>query len=428
MSTPGSHETPRLLVIDDYQAIHDDIRKLLAAGDDSSERMAQLETDLFGTTSKPVGPRFRITSALQGEDGLACVRRALDEEDPFAVVVIDVRMPPGWDGVETIARIREIDRDVQIILCTAYSDYRWGDLASRLGHSADLLILKKPFDPIELQQMTSALELKWRLEHARRQLLQQVAMAERLAGIGQLAAGVSHEINNPLTYLLANQSDMRQSAEALIAFDAMFERGADLATLRAARSQLGGAAFFADLLQSAIDSEHGATRIAEIASDLRLLARRDDRAKRIDVAEVVRSALRVTGVQTRDRVRLTSHLAGPAIVCGHAGRLSQVFINLVVNATQAFGARPAHQNEIVVSCQREGDRVLSHVRDNGPGIDPAALPHIFEPFFTTKDVGAGTGLGLSISRDIVLAHHGDLRVASAPGHGATFTVDLPAVA
>jgi CheY-like chemotaxis protein len=154
----------RLLVIDDNRAIHDDFRKIFQPGHASAQPLAESGTALFGDATVSVPrPLFQVDFASQGTEGAALVERALAENEPYAMAFVDMRMPPGWDGLETTLRIWELDPRVQIVLCTAYSDQSWDSIARRLGHSDRLLILKKPFDNIEVLQVASALTEKWRL-------------------------------------------------------------------------------------------------------------------------------------------------------------------------------------------------------------------------------------------------------------------------
>jgi CheY-like chemotaxis protein len=154
----------RLLVIDDNRAIHDDFRKIFQPGHASAQPLAESGTALFGDATVSVPrPLFQVDFASQGTEGAALVERALAENEPYAMAFVDMRMPPGWDGIETTLRIWELDPRVQIVLCTAYSDQSWDSIARRLGHSDRLLILKKPFDNIEVLQVASALTEKWRL-------------------------------------------------------------------------------------------------------------------------------------------------------------------------------------------------------------------------------------------------------------------------
>jgi PAS domain S-box-containing protein len=152
----------RILIIDDNRAIHDDFRKILAGENEAGLDLQDDEALLFGAEPAPF-TRFEIDSAYQGEQGLEKVRRAAEEGRPYAVAFVDVRMPPGWDGVETIFRLRTADPNLQTVICTAYTDYSWSDIHGRLGHSDSLLILKKPFDNMEVVQLVHALGRKWLL-------------------------------------------------------------------------------------------------------------------------------------------------------------------------------------------------------------------------------------------------------------------------
>ena len=160
MSTP---DKARILVIDDNAAIHDDFRQILGPAT-ADTGLAEAEAALFGDAPDP-RPRasFEIDAASQGQEGLEKVERALREGRPYALAFVDVRMPPGWDGPETISRIWQVYPQLQIVICTAYSDYSWDDMVRTLGHSDNLVILKKPFDTIEVLQLAHALTSKWRL-------------------------------------------------------------------------------------------------------------------------------------------------------------------------------------------------------------------------------------------------------------------------
>jgi PAS domain S-box-containing protein len=161
MNTPGLLEpNHRILVIDDNTAIHDDLRKILLGGVQTQEDLQDDESILFGFEAVPI-TKFEIDSAYQGQEGLAKMQTALAEGHPYALAFVDVRMPPGWDGIETIAHLWEAYPKLQVVICTAYSDYSWNDMQRRLGVSENLLILKKPFDNIEVIQLAHALTRKW---------------------------------------------------------------------------------------------------------------------------------------------------------------------------------------------------------------------------------------------------------------------------
>ena len=162
MKLPFVEDNHRILVVDDNRAIHEDLRKILIGTSNAEEDLLSDEDLLFGNT-KPRTPsvKFEIESAYQGQDGLARVKEKLAEGKPYALAFVDVRMPPGWDGVETIKQLWQVDPNLQVVICTAYSDYSWSDIHTKLGHSDNLLILKKPFDNIEVVQLAHALTRKW---------------------------------------------------------------------------------------------------------------------------------------------------------------------------------------------------------------------------------------------------------------------------
>jgi len=153
----------RVLVVDDTAMIHDDFRKVFApiAPANSLDRA---EVELFGdTTNKATAVEFQLTSAFQGQEAIEKVRAALAKDEPFAVAFMDVRMPPGIDGVQATRVLLELDPRLQIVLCTAYSDHSWLNIVETVGETDRLLILKKPFDAIEIRQMALALTTKWNL-------------------------------------------------------------------------------------------------------------------------------------------------------------------------------------------------------------------------------------------------------------------------
>lgn len=152
----------RILVIDDNPSIHQDFRKILGAGQDDEVMLAAAEAALFGDAPL-AGQSFELDSAYQGLEGLARVSSALAQGRPYAMAFIDMRMPPGWDGLETVERLWQADPQLQVALCTAYSDYSWEEMAERLDLADRLLILKKPFDAIEIRQLASALTVKWQM-------------------------------------------------------------------------------------------------------------------------------------------------------------------------------------------------------------------------------------------------------------------------
>jgi diguanylate cyclase len=160
MASDADVLTHRVLMIDDNPAIHDDYRKILTGHEDGG--MSAAEAALFGEQQPAVRrPSFDVDSALQGREGVERARQALAEGRPYSVAFVDMRMPPGWDGLETIENLWRVDPEIQVVVCSAYTDYDWLELLTRLGHSDKLIVIKKPFEPIEILQSASALSRKW---------------------------------------------------------------------------------------------------------------------------------------------------------------------------------------------------------------------------------------------------------------------------
>lgn len=153
----------RILIIDDNRSIHEDFRKILTPTQVLNAELTALEDQLFGSsTPAPVQQdAYEICSAFQGREGVDAIQQAETDGRPFALAFVDVRMPPGWDGVETISRIWQLAPNLQVVICTAYSDYSWEQIVEKLGHNDRLLLLRKPFDPVEVQQLASSLTEKW---------------------------------------------------------------------------------------------------------------------------------------------------------------------------------------------------------------------------------------------------------------------------
>ncbi|CAI8841041.1 diguanylate cyclase [Pseudomonas sp. IT-P2] len=162
MKTPFAQTNRRILIVDDTPAIHDDFRKILTPDTSGAADLDTLEQTLFGTRQSS-HLTFQLDSAYQGQEALKLVQHAVEEGRPYALAFTDMRMPPGWDGLETIEKLWAVDPNLQIALCTAYSDYSWEAMAERLEFGDQLLILKKPFDTLEIRQMANALTWKWQL-------------------------------------------------------------------------------------------------------------------------------------------------------------------------------------------------------------------------------------------------------------------------
>jgi PAS domain S-box-containing protein len=240
----------------------------------------------------------------------------------------------------------------------------------------------------------------------RRRVQAQLVRADRLSSVGTLAAGVAHEINNPLAYLMLNlQYLMRE----LPRFDGD-------------ESRLEG------LLERLAEAEHGARRVSTIVGDLRTLARPEETNREpVSVPKSLSAAIKVAGVEMRRRARVVEVYENVPFVDASPTRLEQVFVNLLVNAAHAIKEGRPDDNEIRVTAFSDAGQVIVEVSDTGSGISPEILGRVFDPFFTTKPRGLGTGLGLPISRGIVKSLGGEIKVTSVVGAGTTFRVSLAAL-
>jgi len=243
----------------------------------------------------------------------------------------------------------------------------------------------------------------------RNQMQERLVISERMASVGTLAAGVAHEINNPLTYVLANLYLAAQGLDRL---------GDPLASVRPSASELKGLV---------TEARQGAERVSQIVRDLRMFSRADEeRSELVDLKRCLDSCLQMAANELRHRAHVIRDYHPVGAVRANDARLGQVFLNLLMNAAQALpeGREQENQVRVALGSDARGYAVVE-VADNGSGIDPATLRRVFDPFFTTKPVGVGTGLGLAIAHRIVTGFGGELSVESELGRGSTFRVALP---
>ena len=255
-----------------------------------------------------------------------------------------------------------------------------------------------------------------------RRLEQRVAQSERLASIGTMAAGMAHEINNPLAYVMTNLE---------VTLEALVHAEADARGLAVAIQDAGNGARLVRILTDAIeamrDASQGAERVNRIVRNLRMMGRVDNASHRVlDLPDVLDVALKMTAHATRHHAQVRRTFGVTPFVFASESELGQVFTNLIINSTQALGDGNADRNEIAVATYTDADgHAVVEVRDSGPGIPVEVLPRLFDPFFTTKTIGAGMGLGLSICHNIVTAMGGTIIGSNGPNGGACFTVTLP---
>jgi signal transduction histidine kinase len=271
----------------------------------------------------------------------------------------------------------------------------------------------------ELGQLTQNFnDMVRKLRESQRRL----AYAEKMAAVGQLAAGVGHEINNPLSYVTANLTFATEMLSELAS-----AKGGDAAQPLPPEAT----ATLLEVSEALREAQDGAQRVGRIVRDLRTFARSDEamaeQRQVVDVQRIIESALKLASNTLKYQARVTRDFRETAPVMGNEARLVQVFINLLVNAAQAIPSGCAEENEIrITTFMGAGGSVVVEVSDTGQGMSPEVSARLFEPFFTTKPVGQGTGLGLSISRNIIEGLGGSLTFQSTVGKGTTFRVTLPA--
>lgn len=258
------------------------------------------------------------------------------------------------------------------------------------------------------------------IETAQRQLYQ----AEKMASVGQLAAGVAHEINNPIGFIRSNLNTAVSYVNSLSVFAQQFKAPASEDQLRAAWQEDDLDYVIGDFTTLLAESIDGADRVAGIVKDLKGFSNVDRSDEEvIDINECLRSVCNVAGNELSQHADLQLDLGELPPICCRPGHIGQVFLNLLLNAARAVEG----QGKVTVCTFCEDNRICIQFKDTGAGIDPEIVERIFDPFFTTCEVGQGTGLGLTVSRDIVKAHDGDIKIQSEQGKGTTVSVWLPVV-
>lgn len=253
---------------------------------------------------------------------------------------------------------------------------------------------------------------------------QQLVHSEKMASLGRLVAGVAHELNNPISFVVGNVYALQRYGERIQAYVAAVHGGASAEELEALRASLHIDRVLEDLGPLIAGTVEGAERTRDIVQDLRRFSAVDkDEAKPFDLVEVTRNAAHWATRDAKSVIRVRMNLPQSMPVLGTAGQLQQVLVNLIQNAADATTGRA--QPALEISGRIEGGKCVLEFHDNGPGIETQNLHRVFDPFFTTKQVGKGVGLGLSISYGIVERHGGQLSAANHPDGGAVFILSLP---
>jgi signal transduction histidine kinase len=360
------------------------------------------ETDFLTSLAQRLTLRGLITlTAASGPEALAVLDR-----EPVDVVILDVRMP-GMDGIETLRRIKEAHPRIEVVMLTGHADLESSIEGMRFGFFDYLT------KPVALTQLIEKIDDAFRRrcddevaahEGFTDKLQQHMIVADRLSSLGELAASIAHEINNPLAVISESAGWLRSKTRNAETSKSDLEAAVGLAL---------------DKIESAID------RAVRISRNFLRFARAPDTLVRdIDLGELateVRDLTSKTAADADIEINVTIPSGTDLTLRSDPFQLRQVLLNLVTNAVQAID----NDGRVEITVGGDAKNVHVAVADDGPGIPEENIERIFEPFFTTKDEGQGTGLGLAVSRGIVEKLSGRIEVVSRPGSGCTFRVVLP---
>lgn len=351
--------------------------------------------------------RFNVITCLGGVAALEMLRSRAD----IGVLITDQRMPT-MSGVELLEKVREEFPDVQRMIITAYSDMQAVVASVNRGQVSRYFV--KPWIREELSaSLDDALKI-FELQTKVREVQMRMLSSERLAAIGQVSAGIAHELMNPVSYLTQNVQTLRTELTDVEGYVRGQLASAPNQKVSDALDELPG------LLS---DIEQGAQLVRQLALGIRTQARGEDKDDSCDFAEVVQFATRIARAEVRSRAEMVI-LGKPVRVRGGQVKLTQVLLNLIVNAAQAMDGL-GRKGRIEVGWEDQGGPgVRAWVKDNGSGIPTELHQKVFEPLFTTRAVGVGTGLGLAICRDLITSMGGTIALTSKLGEGTTLELVL----
>lgn len=430
----------RILIVDDNPGIHEDFRKVLGPSA-SGDRGALEDAEAVLFDAAPVAcsqSEFLLESAHQGEEAVQMVASAMAESRPYAVAFVDVRMPPGLDGIETILRLWQIDRRLQVVLCTAFSDYSWQEISRKLGHPENLLILKKPFDNIEVVQLAHALTNKWlvtaqveawmehldsmvmertrELNEANCRLESTVQEARRLASLAESANRsksdfltlVSHEMLTPMNGIIG-------MADYLKGTPLNPDQSECLADI------LGSGERMVGMIRQVIDY---------VAADAPVAA---NPGLPIRLLPDVRKVVEGYAARAREKGIKVTIRGGEdgGVAMGDAARFRRALASLVDNAIKF-----SQGGEVIIEVgpasfpdQPDGRFVRCAVTDQGIGVSLERKESVFRPFVQLNESLSrdfeGMGLGLALSKKLIESANGRIGFESEAGRGSTFWLALP---
>ena len=575
--------TNKILIVDDNAQIHADFCKILLQ-DSTQANAGEIEPLLLGENSASSAEpclRLSLSHAYQAEEAIGMVESSMAENQPFDIAFVDMRMPPGWDGLKTVKELWKVDPQLQIIICTAYSDHSSTDVIASIGQTDKLLIFKKPFDSIEVHQLVSALTRKGNLAklaasrlidaeesvevkteelrqanqdaeqllHAissivieidgegfvsrwnttaervfsiastnaigcnvnelpicwrdpdsiakvtgahkkcdrqlqsrefdfydandslvivgltgypvvtpgqpnrflilgidlteQRKVERQLSAAQKHEAVGQLAAGVAHEINTPMQYIGDNVSYVKRSFETILEIVTAYQRivagfknGEILGSLPKDAvveiDQKKLASLIDQIPEALNDSEEGIAQVSKIVSAMNQFSHPGQEIKtQVDLNEVLESAIRVASNEWKYVANVVRDFDEtlPSVEALHS-ELNQVFLNLIVNAAHAIAEEVGEQNQLKGTINISTRECVGFaevlISDTGTGIPDEIKDRVFDPFFTTKALGKGTGQGLAIAHQaVVTRYNGEFDFESKPDNGTVFTIRIP---
>ncbi len=400
----------RILVVDDNPAIHLDYQKILTSDDEDGDLDSTL-VQLLGDKPDTARASFELDSAYQGEEGLEMVCAAKAAGRPYALAFVDMRMPPGWDGLETAEQMWKVSPGLQIVICTAFSDYSWKDVSQRIGQTDNLLVLKKPFDVIEVQQLATALTRKWAI--AEDVIETRTSLYETIDDLCRLNQELEARNEELADFTFMASHDLQEPLSKLVSFSQLLEEdvGDDLSS------------------DARADLEHittAARRMKNLLSDLLVLSEARKSSMKLEWLD-----LRACFQGALEDLRGLVQGSGAAIewdelplIRGDERLIRQALGSLLANAIKyaKMGVAP----QVKITCTEQDGELIVGVLDNGIGIDAQYAEHIFAPFkrLHARAEFSGTGIGLAICRKIVERHEGRVWVESGEGGGAHFKLQF----
>jgi signal transduction histidine kinase len=437
-------------VVDDNPSIHSDFRKILACRSALDEQLDAAANALFGRRDTAPGsaqndPVFRIDCAGSGEAAIEMVAKAIDERDPYALAFVDIQMPNGLDGVETVSALWSGQPDLQIVICTAFSDYTWSEIQRRLGHSNRFLILKKPFDALEVRQIADSLTDRARAEKELEQTHRRLVESAHLAGKAEIATTVLHNVGNILNSLATSVAMLRrlsdESRHPRLAQVArlLSEHREDWSTFltedecgRNLPQYLGALCEHFESEQETLRTEIGALQkhIAHIQAVIDMQQQHaggKEVVETFSLADAFEEALALASghiLATKAKIVRDFPVAPMVTMLWH-GTLA-ILVNFLKNACEALQATPVEQRQITARIARTSRRtIVAEVIDTGAGIAADVLPKLFMFGFTTRPGGHGFGLHSAALKAKEMGAQ-LFCTSEGAGRGATFTLEFPA--